>query len=79
MRPTYISRNTATGLFNNDIEIKGVSESEKMAFILGNEGSGVSKELFNMSDKIIKIDMNNIDSLNVAIAGAIVLNAFSNL
>ena len=69
----------ATGLSNNDIEIKGVSESEKMAFILGNEGNGVSKELFNMSDKIIKIDMNNIDSLNVAIAGAIVLNAFSNL
>ena len=48
-----------------------------MAFILGNEGSGVKEELYELSDEIVKIRMENIDSLNVAIAGSIVMYHFA--
>ena len=47
-----------------------------MAFILGNEGSGVRESTFEISDEVVKIDMHNIDSLNVAMAGAIVMYRF---
>lgn len=67
----------ATGLRDNTKELYEVEAQEKMAFVLGNEGSGVSKEVMDISDEIIKIDMQNIDSLNVAMAGAIVMYQFS--
>ena len=69
----------ATGLSDNTKTLKEVSPFEKMAFIFGNEGSGVSREIMNASDEIIKIDMRNIDSLNVAMAASIVLYEFRTL
>lgn len=66
----------ATGLSSNTKDINDINPHDKMAFILGNEGSGISEDIFNMSDIVVKIDMNNIDSLNVAVAGAIVLYKF---
>ena len=69
----------ATGLSNKTKDINTVKPLGKMAFILGNEGSGISKEIFDMSDEIIKINMKNLDSLNVAMAGSIVLYKFNNL
>ena len=48
-----------------------------MAFVLGNEGSGVSMKVMDISDEVIKIDMCNIDSLNVAMAASIVMYNFS--
>lgn len=69
----------ATGLRDNTISLAKLIPSEKMAFILGNEGSGVKEETFKLSDEVIKIDMHNIDSLNVAMAGAIVMYNFSNI
>ena len=67
----------ATGLKSYSLEMYEVTKSEKMAIILGNEGSGVKEETMNISDDIIKIDMHNIDSLNVAMAGAILMYRFS--
>ena len=69
----------ATGLSNKTKDINTIKKEDKMAFILGNEGSGISKEIFDLSDEIIKINMNNLDSLNVAMAGSIVLYKFNNL
>lgn len=69
----------STGLSNNTKEINEIKSKNKMAFVLGNEGSGISKEVFDLSDEIIKINMNNLDSLNVAMAGSIVLYKFNNL
>ena len=67
----------ATGLKDYSLEMYDVVKKDKMAFILGNEGSGVKEETMNMSDEVIKIDMHNIDSLNVAMAGAIIMYRFS--
>lgn len=66
----------ATGLRDNNYELYDLKESEKMAFVLGNEGSGVSKEIMDICDGVVKIDMHNIDSLNVGMAGAIVMYQF---
>ena len=69
----------ATGLKDYSLELYDVKKENKMAFILGNEGSGVKESTFRISDEIIKIDMHNIDSLNVAMAGAIVMYRFANI
>ena len=66
----------STGLKDYSIEMYDVKNHNKMAFILGNEGSGVKEETMKNSDEIIKIDMHNIDSLNVAMAGAILMYRF---
>lgn len=66
----------ATGLNDYSIEMYDAKTSDKLAIILGNEGSGVKKQTMDMSDEVIKIDMHNIDSLNVAMAGAILMYNF---
>jgi len=67
----------ATGLRKQTKELHEVKASDKMAIILGNEGSGVDSHLMDISDDIIKIDMVNIDSLNVGMAGSIIMYYFS--
>lgn len=66
----------ATGLSNNTLDFNDINSEEKMAFVLGNEGSGVSKEIMDICNKTIKIDMCNIDSLNVAMAASIIMYKF---
>lgn len=45
---------------------------EKLAIILGNEGNGLPQALIDASDYVVCIPMNHgVDSLNVAIAGAV--------
>lgn len=67
----------STGLRKETKELFEVEPIDKMAFVLGNEGSGVEDKIFDISDQIIKIDMHNIDSLNVAMAASIVMYNFS--
>ena len=50
-----------------------VEREENMAFILGNEGQGVSKENIQNSDICMRIDMNGFESLNVGVAGGIIM------
>lgn len=57
---------------NNSIDIEDLKEVNKMAFILGNEGNGIKKEIEDASDKKARIDI-DFESLNVAIAGSIVM------
>lgn len=48
--------------------------SEKVIVCVGNEGNGVSDQVFEMSDKKVKIPMpGSAESLNVAIATSIIL------
>lgn len=58
----------------NGINVKEVDKTIKHAFILGNEGNGVSKEVEELVDKNIYIDINDsCESLNVGVAGAIIM------
>ena len=67
----------ATGLRNETIMFNEIETADRMAFVLGNEGSGVREEIMDLCDEIVKIDMRNIDSLNVAMAAAIIMYHFS--
>ena len=54
-------------------DVKDVTD-KKIVIIMGNEGSGVKKEIFELSDKYIYIKMNNsCESLNVGVATSIIL------
>ncbi len=47
-------------------------KEEKLAIILGTEGTGLTKETINAADYTVKIPMSyGVDSLNVAAAGAV--------
>ena len=59
---------------------KNLTSYEKMSsygLILGNEGNGVKKDILSISDENIFIEMNQeLESLNVAISGAIIMHYF---
>lgn len=73
-------RIVTTSLSEESIYLKDFKfeKNQKYILILGNEGQGVSKEALKCADSIVKIKMENIDSLNVAIAGGIILNSIYN-
>ena len=57
-----------------------LSECDKpkdFVLVLGNESHGVSEDVLAKANRIVKIEMNDqIDSLNVAVAGGILMNYF---
>ena len=58
----------------NGIDLKSVKKDEKYAIIMGNEGSGISKDVKSQVDKNIYIKMNDkCESLNVAVSTSIIL------
>ena len=58
-------------LIDGENELKEYKERNKHVLILGNEAHGISERIKNMADYKIRLDIKNIDSLNVAIAGAL--------
>ncbi|MFW5893411.1 MAG: TrmH family RNA methyltransferase [Bacillota bacterium] len=48
-----------------------------LALILGNEGQGLKRETLKLADHRLKIPVQNIDSLNVAVAGGILMHKLS--
>lgn len=55
-------------------DLRTISKDEKQVIIMGNEGKGVRKEILDMCDKYLYINMNkNCESLNVAVATSIIL------
>ena len=57
-------------------DIKKIKKPEKYALNMGNEGNGISKEIIDMADQNIIIEMVNFESLNVAIAASICMYKF---
>lgn len=56
-----------------------VGSEDKIALILGNEGKGVKEELLALTSSNIRIEMAHIDSLNVAMAGSILMYHYRHL
>lgn len=61
------------------VDISTIIKVNKHILVLGNEAHGVSKEILDIANKRVRIDIKNIDSLNVAIAGAIAMYTLTNL
>ena len=66
---SYYSTDVKTGSDVRNIKIS----ASKIALILGNEGSGVRPEIKQLSDFNLKIPMESTESLNVGIAGGILM------
>ena len=60
-------------LNEKSISLDELDKPESFILVLGNEAHGVSEEIINNSDVFVKIPIDNIDSLNVAVAGAILM------
>ena len=73
----FISNNKEYKIYGtnvvNGIDISLVKKEEKMGIVLGNEGQGISNEVFDVLEKNIYIPMNNTESLNVSVAGSIIM------
>lgn len=54
-------------------DLNKFNAKEKFVLILGNEGSGIKKEVESMLDEKVKIETTKIESLNVSVAGAILM------
>lgn len=76
-----------TSLQKNNIEVYGTclhnassidlySIKEKMAFVMGNEGQGISQDILDICNHLLYIPIHSIDSLNVAIASSIIMYHF---
>ena len=61
----------------NGIPIGKIETNEKVAIILGNEGNGISKEVNALGLDNIYIPIQNTESLNVSIAGSIIMYELS--
>jgi TrmH family RNA methyltransferase len=56
-------------------DLEEIAGEKKYAIILGNEASGVSKNLLEMTDVNVKIKINpTLESLNVGVAGGIIMH-----
>lgn len=62
----------------NGLALKEIKEKNNIAIVLGNEGSGISKEVFNILEKNIYIEMEQTESLNVGVCGSIIMHHINN-
>ena len=63
-----------TNLSKKAVDFNTLEVEKDFVLVLGNESHGVSKESIALADKEIIIPIKNIDSLNVAVAGGILMN-----
>lgn len=52
---------------------------DKIAIIVGNEGKGVREEILRLTHQNVRIEMEGIDSLNVAMAASIIMYEYRNV
>ena len=57
----------------NGIDVNNLESQENIALILGNEGRGVRDEVLALCSQNLFIKLDNMESLNVSIAGAILM------
>lgn len=60
-------------LSDDSISATSLSKEDKFVLVMGNEAHGVSKKTLEKADIKVKIDIQNIDSLNVSVAAAILM------
>lgn len=65
-----------TALDSEAKELKSFKKKEKIAIVFGNEGSGASLKVLNQASHKVYVDMEQFDSLNVAVSAGIVLYHF---
>ena len=62
----------------NGVNVKDLKKEDKVALILGNEGQGISKEINDLGLNNLYIKLDNTESLNVSVAGGILMYEINN-
>lgn len=79
----YLRKNGYTVLSSeldeNAEKLTDFPKTEKIAIIVGNEGTGVTRDCSLRADKKLYIPIKNTNSLNAAVAAAIMMHFFSEL
>ena len=70
---------TVYGTSMNGTSLDSVKLQKNIAVVLGNEGAGVSKELLNKTFQNITIKTSDVESLNVGVAGSIIMHYLYNI
>lgn len=65
-----------SALSDKAISLDDVKKVKPFTLVIGNESNGVSKEIIAQADIITKIEIDNIDSLNAAVAAGILMEHF---
>ena len=66
---------TSYGADMNGIDIKEANIVQKRVLVMGSEGDGLSSRVISKLDKVVSIKMSHkFDSLNVSVAGAILMD-----
>ena len=65
-----------TSLRNAKSSDSFANDIDKLCLILGNEGSGLKEDILKATDANIFVDIKDIESLNVGIAGGILMHQF---
>lgn len=60
-----------------NVDLSTLDKKSKHILVLGNEAHGVSEKILKIATKRVRIDIKNIESLNVAVAGAIAMYELS--
>lgn len=60
----------------NAQDISSIQTSEKMAFVMGNEGQGMKEETLDLCDQTLYIPISTMESLNVGVAAGIIMYTF---
>ena len=69
----------AAELTNKSVSLQNIKVANKWVILMGHEGKGLSKEVLDLCDEIVKIDMmDGVRSLNVAVATSIIIYQFKN-
>lgn len=63
----------AAALHQDSVASEKLITPERYALMIGNEGQGLSQELLSAADQTVHIEMKTFESLNAAIAGAILM------
>ncbi|MCF7924712.1 MAG: RNA methyltransferase [Candidatus Izimaplasma sp.] len=66
----YLATNLSSSNNLSDLKI----QKDKIGLILGNEGQGVRDKLIDLANIDFKIEMKSMESLNVSIAGSIIMH-----
>ena len=64
---------TALDKYSCDLETAAADFGERVAFVIGSEGKGMSPKLYSMCDKTLYIPIEGIESLNAAVAAGIIM------
>ena len=66
-----------SALSDKSVLLKDAPKYQDFVLVLGNESHGVSPEIMDEADQLVKIEMSdNIDSLNVSVAAGILMNYY---